>query len=540
MKNRFLLVCIALVAFGGSLFSSFHFDDYAIFGGQSEPGNVKNLGDPGSAGQVSSLNITLGSPAGWREIWSLRQTRPLTLLTFWINRQLGGADPIGYHAVNLALHLTAVLLLYECLRRLISPRAAVCAAAIFAVHPIQAEAVDYIWGRSIVLAATLCFAALLAWITGRRWAAVACFAAALLAKEEVAAFPLLLALVEFRSGRGFSRAETAKAAAALVPAGSLPRPRNPSSRSQKRAIASPENLGLALMFLLSLAAGLRVVYTAAVTPASAAGTQAGISPWHYLLAQGPVIWRYLRLLVIPYGFTVDPEIAMPPLWAGLAAWTALAALVCLAWRRHREWGFWLAAGFLLLIPSSTIFPAADLSADRRLYFPMLGFAAAAGLALARLRPKAAAALLVAALIAGAFARTEVWMTEQSLWREAVQRAPRKIRPKIQLARQLPSAEALQLLVEARKLAPQDPAIAAETGRVLLTAGHPAEALAEFGRALALDPRDARNYNNRGVALEALGQTEAARQDFTRALALDPALPTARENLLQVKSPANLP
>ncbi len=75
--------------------------------------------------------------------------------------------------MNLALHLAAVWLLYEALRRLIPAEAAFVAAAIFAVHPIQAEAVDYIWGRSIVLAAVFCFASLLEWIRGRPWVAVA-------------------------------------------------------------------------------------------------------------------------------------------------------------------------------------------------------------------------------------------------------------------------------------------------------------------------------------------------------------------------------
>ncbi|MGA8581588.1 MAG: tetratricopeptide repeat protein, partial [Bryobacteraceae bacterium] len=93
-----------------------------------------------------------------------------------------------------------------------------------------------------------------------------------------------------------------------------------------------------------------------------------------------------------------------------------------------------------------------------------------------------------------------------------------------------TAEALELLEQARLIAPDDPSVAAETGRVLLAAGRPAEALGQFGRALALAPRDANNYNNRGVALEALGQTEAARADFKRALELDPGLAAARENL----------
>ena len=143
-------------------------------------------------------------------------------------------------------------------------------------------------------------------------------------------------------------------------------------------------------------------------------------------------------------------------------------------------------------------------------------------------------LAVGALIAIGFYRTQVWRSDEALWREAVASAPEKVRPKIQLARAVGPPEAFELLHEARKLAPNDPAVAAETGRTLLAAGNPAAALAEFGRALALDPRDANNYNNRGVALAALGQSEAARLDFRRALQLSPDLTSASQNLRKME------
>jgi tetratricopeptide (TPR) repeat protein len=290
------------------------------------------------------------------------------------------------------------------------------------------------------------------------------------------------------------------------------------------------------MLLLSLAAGARVIYATSVTPGAPAGLQAGITPWHYFLAQGPVILRYLRLLLIPYGFTVDPDIRVPPAWLALTAWIAILAAIVLALRRREAWSSWMLAGFILLIPSSTIFPAADLAADRRMYFPMLAFAAAAGLLLDRVKPHAFAAGAVVALALVSVGRTQVWMTEASLWREAVARAPEKVRPKIQLARALPAAAALELLAQASNLAPDDPTIAAETGKTLLAEGLPEAALQEFGRALALDPRDARNLNNRGVALAAIGQTEAARADFQRALRIDPGLTEARQNLLKLPAP----
>ena len=470
MRERLLLLGAALAAFGASLGSGFHFDDYAIFQ------------DP-----------VLASPMGWLHVWEVRQTRPLSYFTFWLNRQIGGGDPLGYHLFNLALHLGAVLLAWKCLRQLLGERAGWIAAMIFAVHPIQAEAVNYVWARPILLAALMCFASLGAWLDGRRWVAVLWFAGALLAKEECAAFPLLLVWLEWR---------------------------------ERKPIAWKP---VTVMMALALAAGVRVIWATAVTPGAVAGVQAGISPWKYLLAQGPVILRYLQLVVVPYGYTVDPDPRVAA-WLAAAAWaTLIVGGALLLWRSggRERCATWLAAALILLIPSSSIFPAADLAADRRMYLPMFAVAAAAAVLLEPLRLRW---VVPALLVLFSVQRTVVWMSEESLWREAVDRAPDKVRPKIQLARTLPAAQALELLGKAGADHPTDPAIPAETGRILLTEGQAGAALEEFGRALALSPSDARYLNNRGAALLALAQYEAARHDFQHALELDPNLTEAKENL----------
>jgi hypothetical protein len=476
MRERLVLLAAALIAFGASLGSGFHFDDYAIFG------------DP-----------ALQSARGWMQVWAPLQTRPLTWFTFWLNRQMGAGDPLGYHLFNLLFHLAAVLLAWECLRRLLPARAALMAGVLFAVHPIESEAVDYVWARGIVLAGIFCFAALWQWMEGRPWVAVACFAVGLLAKEECAAFPLLLVWLGWR--------------------GSVP-----GVRRSKAALAA--------MLALALAAGARVIWATSVTPGAPAGVQAGISPWQYLLVQGAVICRYLQLVVAPYGFTVDPDIRVS-FWVAILAWALLAGVTCWLLRRQRDCATWWVAGLILLIPSSSIFPAADVSADRRMYLPMFAFAAMAALLLARVKAPAVFAAIALVLAGLSVQRTMVWMTEESLWREAVERAPGKLRPKLQLARALPAAKGLELLAQARLEAPNEPAVATETGKILLSEGQAEGALEEFGRALALAPMDARNINNRGVALLALGQTEAARADFERALRALPSLAEARENLAKL-------
>jgi Flp pilus assembly protein TadD len=223
----------------------------------------------------------------------------------------------------------------------------------------------------------------------------------------------------------------------------------------------------------------------------------------------------------------------------VAAWLAILAAAVWLWKQAPRWpgAPWLVAGIVLLLPSSSIFPAADLAADRRMYLPLVAFATAAALWLAKAKLPALGAIVACALALVSVTRTYVWMSDATLWREAVRRAPDKTRPKIQLSRAVPAAEALELLTQAAIQAPYDPAVAAETGRVFLEERLPDAALREFGRALALDPRNAQNYNNRGVALDELGQVAAAREDFERALALDPGLAEARENLEKLTAAA---
>jgi tetratricopeptide (TPR) repeat protein len=461
-----------LIAWAPSLGGGFHFDDHSLF-----------------------VDPVLQSPDGWREVWRPLQTRPLTQFTFWLSGQWGGRSaPMGYHAWNLLLHGLNVWMAWRALRSLrVDPAAAAIAVALFALHPMQSEPVNYVFARSTLLMSAFCLAALWCWVENRTWPAVAFFGAALLAKEECVTFPILLLSIDY-----WRRREPIR----WLPAGA--------------------------MLALAVAAGLRAIAATAANPGAGAGFASPVTPLDYARAQGAVIaWRYWRLLLAPWGFTVDPEIADPGWALGIAAWLLIAGLALAAWKQLAAGGFWFLAGLLLLAPSSSIFPAEDLAADRRMYLPLLAFAALAAVRI----PRGIALGAVLVLAALSWHRsTAVWGSEQTLWREAYERSPGKVRPRIQLARVSPVAEARQLLREAAAISPQDPDIPNELGLQLLRAGNAAEALGAFGKALALAPSDAKTLNNRGVALFQMGQADAARQDFERALRLNPCLADARRNL----------
>jgi len=464
---------VAVVAFGWSLAGTFHFDDYSLWSARA-----------------------VVSPAGPLELLKPLQSRPLTYLTFWANYQTAGFSPLAWHLVNLLMHIGSVLLLFAALRRLLPERAAMLAAALFAVHPLNAEAVNYIFARSTLLCTLLSLAALRSWVNNRPWHAVGWFAGALLAKEECVTLPLFLLLLNLAASRG---------------------------RREWKPIAA--------MLGLSLAAGARVMLAAMYTPGAKTGPSAGISALEYLSSQGVAILRYLRLLLIPAGLTVDPDLRVNTGWTAWLAWIAVIAL-CIAASRifsPLRAGFWLLAGLILLLPSSSIFPAADLAADRRMYLPMIAFATGGAMLLYTMRIRALI-VVCASLAAISISRCEIWRTELTLWTEAVRMAPDKLRPRIQLSRALPPMRALSVLNEAEQTWPLASEVPAEEGRIYLDMGESGQALAKFGRALALEPTNPMAINNRGAALLALGQTDAARLDFQRALKIDPCQPNARANL----------
>ena len=82
----------------------------------------------------------------------VRPFRSLSNLSHQATVSLIGVQPWGFHAVSIVVHLINVLLLFTLAWRLWHPLAALLAAGLFAVHPIQIEAVAYVSSRPDLLA----------------------------------------------------------------------------------------------------------------------------------------------------------------------------------------------------------------------------------------------------------------------------------------------------------------------------------------------------------------------------------------------------
>jgi hypothetical protein len=117
--------------------------------------------------------------------------RPLIYLSYSIDYMLWGLHAPGFRITNLLLHLCCCFILFRFVRSLVNDsHAALWATLIFAVHPVNTEAISWIGSRDNILAALFSIACLSFYINGveqgnrlSRMAAVLAFVLAILSKE---------------------------------------------------------------------------------------------------------------------------------------------------------------------------------------------------------------------------------------------------------------------------------------------------------------------------------------------------------------------
>ncbi len=478
----------------------------------------------------------------------LHTGRPVTDLTFGMNYAVGRLVPWNYHLTNLAIHLAAVLLAWAFTRAVLrlagAARAewvAVAVAGLFALHPIQSEAVSYVAQRSESLASALYLAALLLLLAAERrglgWRALPLWTSAFLA---------------FAVGLGAKAIVVTLPAAWLLLAAAVPSP-----EGRVRLLAWPRRLLALVPF-----AGFDLWFATRTLGGLAASTDAGfhvagLSPWGYLVTQLQSVAVYLRLLLWPSGQNVDWDF---PAARSLSDPSALAAgagllllgggavALCAAARRRtgegaaaaRVAGFGLLWFFTLLSVTSSFVPLADILVEHRLYLASWGIFLAAAVAVERLLsrlPRARAALAGIALVASAWVgaayalhrRNAVWETRRALWTDCVEKSPRKARAWLSLAYADLAENRLRESVAANRialsLAGDDVGVQVQIyrnlGAALALLGRADEAEAVLRSAVDAGHWDADLLNNLAVVLIEQGRLEEAAGFARRATTISP-------------------
>lgn len=406
-----LLLAATGLAYANSLGASFQFDDF----------------------NVIVDNPAVHSWAAWREDAG-RGIRPLLKASYTAN-WVAGTGAAGFHLVNVLIHAANVLLVYALgLRWLAGSRtldaaaaraAAGLAALLFAVHPVQTEAVTYVSGRSVSLMALCYLGALLAYVRGsepgaRRSAggllvygvSPALFACAVATRETAVTLPAALLLWEATARPPVAWREVFR----------------------RQVVHWAALAALAVLFVLPRY-GWLLDYSLALR-----------SPWANLLTQVQGVTYLLSRLVLVSDLNIDPDLPVLTRWTALAGVEAAGLLLSLgggvASLRRRPWlAFGLLWVFLHLAPTNSLLPRLDVANERQLYLPLWGLAFWLATEAARLsvlysleRPaesgwllRGAAGALVVVLVWSTAARNRVYATEVALWEDAAAKSPGKAR-----------------------------------------------------------------------------------------------------------------
>ncbi len=526
---------LTLAIYANSLDNPFHYDD------------VHSIVDNPHVRNLTLIPWYFVAPTAFSADPENAMYRPLLLATFAGNYAISGYEVWSYHLLALLLHLACALLVGIVGQKLLRDQwAGLFAAALFAVHPINTEPVNYISSRSEILAAFFFLLGFYAYLNGgpRKWLYVAgFFAAGLLSKSTMVVFPLVLVAYEGIVRRHLPRREKG------------------------------------LFSTLGLVAGGYILMVWSLLAKATVGEP--VRPYdQQIWTQVKAMVFYIKMLFWPTAQSVDHQFLLSDSLSDPIAATAagmLVSLVLLALYhrdRHPIPLFALTWSFIALAPASLV-PLNVLVNEHRLYLPAAAFAIVIAYGGLQLRSRVGnwqictIALLI--LTAGSWAtieRNRVWQDEYALWGDAADKAPLMARPFIYLGgaymRDGRAAEAVAAFEHVVRRDPHytlayinlselyqgqgryDLAVNLMEKAVVINAGDAdlwgdlaklyrarqdwPRALAAYDQAVKLAPQDPALRNNLGNTYQVLGRPKEALKQHEQALLQEPDDPETLLNL----------
>lgn len=508
-----LLIFLILAAYSNTFLSSWHFDDEANI--------IKN----------SRLHIKYLTPASlYKTLFAhpgpgSKLHRSIAYMTFALNWYFGGDDVTGYHMVNIAIHFfTAFILFITVINLFNTPNLkdkykpgserfiAFLTAALWAVNPIQTQAVTYIVQRMTLMAAMFyvlgIFFYVRARITGvsstRAILFTACFFSFIFAigsKENAATFPAALILVEAIFFQDLSL---------------------PKTKRMLMVVAIVSGLLVFIMASVLFMKGDLLFFLKgyAYRPFSFA---------ERLMTEPRILVYYLTQIFYPvpdrlsiqHDLIVSESLFKP--WTTIPSMMIVFMLIYIGFSRIRKMpvaAFGIIFFFLNHLIESTIIPL-ELIFEHRNYLPslflfwpvaacinrLLDYYRTNRLSIYRIIFAFVIILLVGFSIC-TYIRNMAWKTEKSLWEDALKKAPESSRPYQRL------------------------------GVFYSRAGQLDKAIELFQKSLSKrqqKPKQAQvlYYNNMGNIYRKKHEYEKAMEYLERALEIEPNKKIARENMILV-------
>jgi tetratricopeptide (TPR) repeat protein len=544
-----LIIFFGLLAYSNSFHVPFHFDDHVDITGQGSKdfsfltkADLSFFFEPSKASQLKL------DPLVHRYL----RTRTIGFMTLWVNYRLGGLNVVGYHIVNLAIHIVNGLLLYALLTFILRTPLmrnsslkghahlfALFVGVLFVTHPVQTEAVTYISKRLTSLVTMFYLLSIVLYVASRlsskRISGMGFYALSFLSvvlamktKEIAFTLPVAIAVCEFIFFK----------------------------ESVKRRIL---NL---FPFLITMMIIPHAVITSSggVSAAFREGTRllTDMPREAYLITQFRAIITYMRLLFFPINQTVDYD--YPSYYSLLEAPAAISLLILigilflsvyllLRSRARAELGllsFGIIWFFLSSSVESSVIPLKETFVEYRAYLPnaggLIALVTAGFIAMEFIGKKkstlAVIFFLVILLFSGTtFARNVVWQSDLQLWSDAISKSPQKGRGYANLGVAYFSRGKIDLAIEnletALQIQQRKPGSAENyfnLGNAYRLKGRLDDAIKQYQIAVDLFPEFVQAYSNMALTYKSKGLNNKAIENFQKTIELNPYYVGALNNL----------
>ena len=549
------IIVLCLISYANTFDASFHFDD--------ESSIIKNhfVRNPGKfIDHLESEGVK-----GFFITPKIGQ-RYVSELTFAFNYWLHGLDVTGYHIFNTLVHIINALLLYwlvlltfrtpyflgrktsgDSTAGLRDNYIAFFSALLFAVHPIQTQAVTYIVQRYASLAATFCLFSIVMYVkagiinikgvfgdleTGRKikfvfYYLMAVISAAISMKTKETAFtlPVVIAMYELMFFKGRVVRRILFLVPLLLTMLIIPLSVMEIDKPVGEIIGDTERAAVAASDPVQQGADISAGGILADTE-RATRVLSDVSRIDYLLTQFRVITTYIRLMFLPVNQIIDYDYPVYHSFFNAGVFLSFIFLLAVAgtgaylFYRHRNSAsyamlisfgiFWF---FITLSVESSVIPIVDLIYEHRMYMPSAGllisFSAFLFMAVEKFRQRMpdaerqviiALLLIAAVLTAATYMRNNVWKDELALWSDAAEKSPGK------------------------------PRVHNNLGNVYSSLGRFEEAEKEFKLAMGSGPRSEKMYFNMGIVYASRGLLDKAIEQYRIALKMKPDYPAPYNNL----------
>ncbi len=501
------LVLAALLTWGTVLSNDFVFfdDDKAVLYNHA-------LQNPSLSKFFSGQNLGMYAPLSW--------------IGYWIGSLLSGKSAWGYHLLSVILHAINTLMVFAWLKGLSSRTAiAFFAAILFAVHPMQAEAVCWVAALSTVLFSSFYLGSLLAYLQflskkSHGWLALSLllFLFACWSKSAAVTLPLLLLVMDYywvQKNKGNT----------IVP-----------SIDFKTAIAYKIPF-----MLLSIYFGLHTFTTRAQEGHDIEQSSAVFSLLDRFFMVCQTLLFYPVKLLLPLGYSVAyPFVKMDGAWPFYyyAAPLALLALAYLIWKKWRDQPDYFLGVALYFLPLTVMLPfrtvgSFELRSDRYVYISCIGLFFITGLLLEKVKSPLRMGI-VTALVVGlatlSFFQVSVWKNGVNLFKNCVAKTPESSLCQCNLAYnellKFNFPAAIEHYSEALKY--DATVIEAYNGRgqAYLQQKKIREAFDDFDKAIKGGLSSPKLFLNRGKCLVMLNRVQEAVPDLEKSLELEPKSPEA--------------